>query len=101
MDTKGKHTPGPWSAEPMEDGCSVAYRINDASGYEVAVTSGRDSDGEEAANARLIAAAPDMLAALKEARDLLAGDLTGVEWKRACHAFVAKADAAIAKAEGR
>lgn len=64
--TKTAHTPGPWEAEPMEDGCSVAYRINDAHGYEIGVTSGRDGESEEAANARLIAAAPDMLAALKE-----------------------------------
>lgn len=100
MTAETKHTPGPWGAEPMEDGCSVAYRINDASGYEVAVTSGRDSDGEEAANARLIAAAPDMLAALCSLCNELEmpgerGVLHGVP-----NALTA-ARAAIAKAEGR
>jgi hypothetical protein len=39
--------------------------------------------------------------ALREARELLAGPLVGVEWKRACHSFVAKADAALSATEGR
>jgi hypothetical protein len=35
--------------------------------------------------------------ALTEARELLAGPLVGVEWKRACYSFIAKADAALQK----
>lgn len=43
-------------------------------------------------------AAPELLAALQQGRDLIAGDLAGLQWKRACRDFVTRADAAIAKA---
>lgn len=92
----GKHTPGPWEAWPMEDGCSVAYRINDARGYEIGVTSGRDGEGEEVANARLIAAAPELLEALTRLRRV-----AGVELGATRPDVLEQAEAAIAKAEGR
>lgn len=55
-----KHTPGPWKAIPH------GSRIYGPDGYELAATSyewQRTSTTE--ANARLIAAAPDMLAVLQ------------------------------------
>lgn len=38
-------------------------------------------------------------AIVRQARELLAGPLVGVEWKRACHDFIATADAALSQKE--
>ena len=85
-----KHTPGPWTAEPPSE---REYRRcwsiwpTDASGHVAHITqSSRDES-----NARLIAAAPELLDAL---RLVLAHDgaLTGADWTAI--------RAAIAKAEG-
>lgn len=46
-------------------------------------------------------AAPEMAEALEAAIDLIDGDLTGLEWKRACRAFVTSARAIVAKARGQ
>jgi hypothetical protein len=96
------HTPGPWIADDfaMEfdrrthvgtyDGTPTYYHRNDSI-CECYVT---DTDGgkigtlEAEANARLIAAAPDLLAALKHCV------IERSEW-------LTEARAAIAKAEGR
>jgi hypothetical protein len=55
------HSPGPWRAGPVDD-----TRIVDADGVEVALASGDYTHPDEwvvmEANARLIAAAPDLLA---------------------------------------
>lgn len=100
MDTP-KHTPGPWSyfkgnfahlehpgIEALDDTFSVVIlgykdRTEDDGGVR-----GRTAEEAEA-NARLIAAAPDLLAALKE---ILAAD---------CKRTQEQAAAAIVKAEGR
>lgn len=55
-----KHTPGPWAA--------FQNRIQSAEGEPIAdalMVSDFDTSGEDEANARLIAAAPDLLAALE------------------------------------
>jgi hypothetical protein len=57
-DSEPKFTPGPWHIEDM-------WHILDKSGYMIASTSQRQ-DEEEAANAALIAAAPDMYALLED-----------------------------------
>jgi hypothetical protein len=63
-----KHTPGPWEVEDDTDEVIVS-RDPEANGFQiVAKTYGPD----DAANARLIAAAPDLLAALKHVRDIYA-----------------------------
>ena len=61
-----KHTPGPWTL--FNDGKCVAGPESTAgAGHGVAMCSMRARSDEEArANARLIAAAPDLLAALKQ-----------------------------------
>lgn len=61
-----KHTPGPWCVEGVGIGALVRARIN---GVIVAVRH-RLSAQEHEANARLIAAAPELLEALREAVDL-------------------------------
>jgi hypothetical protein len=70
---KTQHTPGPWA---IQGGFITAH---DGAGYEKAIAkikTGRDwplvqpakqDEAEAAANARLIAAAPDLLAALEHA----------------------------------
>jgi hypothetical protein len=84
-----KHTPEPWSV--AEAGCvpgSLLVALGDADDYCRVV--GNDCE----ANAALIAAAPDMLAALEGARAALVayGAEGGATFKGVC--------AAIAKAKG-
>jgi hypothetical protein len=95
--TETKHTPGPWvvRGEAKYSG----FGVNDANGKSVAsfpstMTRG---DGEKSANAALIAAAPDMLAALRDALPLLKGHQESPEKAERYQ----NALAAIAKAEGR
>jgi hypothetical protein len=92
---KAKHTPGPWAW--VYDGSSD-YSIGEAEDPQAKAVAGvyawgRDYDTAEA-NCALIAAAPDLLAALKELvahSSCRAGDVP--MWQAA--------EAAIAKAEGR
>jgi hypothetical protein len=57
-----KHTPGPWKYQRDSFGCK---EIASATG-PLATTDGLADDDEDAANARLIAAAPEMLDALRQ-----------------------------------
>ena len=83
------HTPGPWEALPSlanESTGKADYLVVGPNGEEIA-----DMVCRSAANARLIAAAPELLAALKQARlmiDPFVHDTSDI-------------DAIIAKAEGR
>lgn len=87
---KSKHTPGPWEYAPTAGhethGQSVVY--ND--GLSIAIV----YDGE--ANARLIAAAPDLLQACKAAVVSLIEDEHYQEFKN----LISTLDKAIAEAEG-
>ena len=83
-----QHTPGPWHVEPAPNRVHFAVR-ND--GVHV-VTGWR----EGAANARLIAAAPDLLAALKAASGSI--DDCGMSLE-AYGNLIDQIDAAITKAE--
>lgn len=95
--SESKHTPGPWVAadkaswfrgQTHPDEGKIA--ITAGSGGVVANAYGRD-------NARLIAAAPEMLEALKELRDAFK-IVSDDDWQ---HPSYRVALAAIAKAEGR
>ncbi len=85
------HTPGPWTVNTgWSQGTGDCYTINEAPGFAF------DDKGEIPANARLIAAAPELLAVLKyiaEKRIELQFD-TGSPLMRRVYT-------AIAKAEGR
>jgi hypothetical protein len=62
------HTEGPWYSGPKHPECEVRYVMSDAEGFPVEVATLYYSDGEEQeANARLMAAAPEMLQALQVA----------------------------------
>jgi hypothetical protein len=88
-----KHTPGPWKADDKGKAVFIPLRAHHCEqlGIQVGFVSWED-DKESLANARLIAAAPELLEALKRIADPrnvhFAGDAQVV------------ARAAIAKAEG-
>lgn len=70
-----KHTPGPWTFDLETLGCRAIYtehefstdEMRDGRSSEICTTPGLANDEEDEANARLIAAAPDMLKALIDA----------------------------------
>ena len=90
--TQVKHTPGPWVAEDYAGAGSVPWYVvpHDHKGTIAALT-GLDAE----ANARLIAAAPDMLEAL-QALVSANNSTDGMAMRKAW----GKADAAIARATG-
>lgn len=93
-----EHTPGPWTIEEYGDDDAPALVIHKDSESRVCFMATPGSHGDPAkieADAHLIAAAPDLLAALQaladaDAEDLLDGTSEVWQW----------ASAAIAKAEG-
>ena len=90
MKTQAKHTPGPWYLLEKEM-FGFSIRANTPRGSEIiAETGGFDSD----ANAHLIAAAPELLEALKMVIDETNAGL----WKDVLP--IRKAREAIRKAEG-
>jgi len=105
-----KHTPGPWQTETVDSVVRIHGGVFAGAAravVEVAdvwVPDGENGDAAQVANARLIAAAPDLLEALKEAREVVEGDIeTGpMEDEASLHAraLLVKIDAAIAKATG-
>ena len=89
-------TPGPWNFHPCDEYVN-SFDVLCEEGYYVATThDGVRGDKNADANARLIAAAPDLLRYLKEARRTLE------MWKDVVPAvsLCADIDAAIAKATG-
>lgn len=101
---ESKHTPGPWKVSPTDDTVVI-----DATGAEVAAVDGDynapDTWPQTEANACLIAAAPDLMNALKRAFSYVEAAVAkdgGIEHcqieYRVDHDAVV---AAIAKAEGR
>ena len=106
------HTPGPWSVKPSVD----AIEIVDANERAVASVSDRMIiwDGIPPDNASLIAAAPELLEALKELVSSVNATMNSMESAGVKIPFVPceillvtlkdevlEAEAAIAKAEGR
>lgn len=97
-----KHTPGPWTPEfgeayrvrAQQDGGQVAIMMNLKGRHGLA---GRRNGDEVAANARLIAAAPELLEALKACAAVCAGETMN---KRGLISALEQARAAIAKATG-
>lgn len=104
------HTPGPWRVGPVDDTI-----VTDADGKEVAAIDGDYNSPDEwprmEANARLIAAAPDLLDALYNAHNYLCmirGIIAPLPKRDGACAMIECHDSAaliiehaIAKAEGR
>ena len=64
----GAHTPGPWVIDPCWD---ILGNTDDGNGMVCQITTDAVPRAEAEANARLIAAAPDLLAALQQAEQQL------------------------------
>lgn len=95
-----QHTPGPWHCHHWP---AAAPELNTARESAFVVKARRISSlAESDADARLIAAAPDLLPALREAADLIAwqADHSTGEHKARLRGAMVRARAAIAKAEG-
>lgn len=91
-----KHTPGPWDAGLERMGDPDKRKIWATSLQVASAASMWISQEVQEANARLIAAAPEMLEALKEAKEFIENlQLPDSEWSRTLDLCVA----AIAKAE--
>lgn len=87
MTTTPTHTPGPWTV-------TVADTINDAPAYWLINGNGGtvgDVQSINPSDAALIAAAPDLLAALKQVADYWAGGDVPAEIDAAMRAAIAKA----------
>lgn len=97
MNTKQTHTPGPWAyahSGPVMQGYSQPFAVAQKGERNLIAGVFGDVKGGVAvteANARLIATAPELLEALKDARFALYGDGPGNP----------KIDNVIAKAEGK
>ena len=99
MDNKTQHTPGPWHSQRPHGSDIPVWGVDEKSrGCVALVNMSAERATEAAANARLIAAAPEMYEALKALVESL-------DWeaKRSGTTYAGHEDAraAIAKAEGR
>lgn len=83
---KTKHTPGPWNA----------YKYPDTKTWTVAAKASVASKIKDEADAKLIAAAPEMLEALETARKYVLGDIGPGREDEVLEYF----DAVLAKARG-
>jgi hypothetical protein len=97
--SEGKATPGPWRIAPASHYVGSEINIdageNGTGGY--ICSPGQRDDAEAVANALIIAAAPDMLAALRRASSFIIAN--GFDAKD--QALLNEVSSAIAKAEGR
>jgi hypothetical protein len=77
---KTAHTPGPWSVgDPRQGESDLMVYCNDATGQRIADCTNEytwHGGAEKRANARLIAAAPDLLAVLETIADIGEGSTT-------------------------
>ena len=91
--TSSAHTPGPWSVE-REDGLDGWKGISVFSDAKLRIANlVMQLDDREMANAKLIAAAPELLAACERALLLIASYEYG-SVRKACEDAIAKAKAA-------
>ncbi len=100
-----KHTPGPWQAVTFSDEHSPCIIDREGDG-RIAELTGNQTDEQTDANASLIAAAPELLEALRRCIECLNGPVSDLMTGDALAAAgvygaLIQAGAAIAKAEGR
>lgn len=102
-----KHTPGPWKNMRIDAG--ITAQLPDGTASTIAHVDFSKSRDEWVANAVLIATAPELLDALKDAKQLLdalrmdsgVGEILTDSQRELYQAVDAKVTSAIAKAEGR
>lgn len=108
-----KHTPGPWALSTVRTQVGWCHKVgpfpsrrgeSHACVYEDGISNSPPVDSELLANARLIAAAPELLEVLRALVEQVANvkvvHIPGADPKRFHDAFT-EARAAIAKAEGK
>lgn len=94
------HTPGPWLARQYVSGHWEV--VDDESASRIAGVVGRHAgQGDDGANARLIAAAPELLKAAIAALDFFNETRVGREWIEQGGTEADELLAAIRKAEGQ
>lgn len=96
--TKTKFTPGPWRYQEKSDAYTHIVRTSHPERFLCQLA--QDTSGEAEANARLIAAAPELFQALSEIKLLFQSALlcTNVELAKEGMEYVKRADAILAKA---
>ena len=95
-----EHTPGPWAVNPFRTTVDACDDEGPLPICKLLWPTNRRSEDETEANARLIAAAPELLEALQELMDEQNGPPL-IRDAPAWEAAMSKARAAIAKVEGR
>jgi len=98
-----KHTPGPWAFSNDKDYVVEAFK--EGSPYSICKYDvNSDSEAEDLANANLIAAAPDLLAACKSAVGIILERLNFIEQtyglEQDKEAYLRELESAIRKATG-
>ena len=96
--TDTKHTPGPWAVHCDPCHYDTASDVKSDCGKLFASVGGKAQWQEQEANARLISAAPDMLAALIAAENYIANTESEFGFTLKCGE---SARAALAKARGQ
>lgn len=96
-----QHTAGPWIVEPINDGLTYQVTTAEGDGFTVICETPGGDDADKA-NAQLICAAPDLLAALVKAKQALwigaRDQWTMADFKN--WAVIQKIDAVLSKARG-
>lgn len=102
MTTKQTHTPGPWTANPARFVAGANGDVAIVNDHHSLIAVAYVRNGEEQANARLIAAAPDLLAACRAVAGMEQRARAGeyIDWTSNGNEAIQLVRAAIAKAEG-
>jgi hypothetical protein len=99
MTTEAKHTPGPWAVHPSKARVDAFVGGAPLPVCELLWPTDQRSEAETEANARLIAAAPELLAACKAMLVLLIPKFEHEPMKY--FSEIQQIEAALSKAEGR
>ena len=86
-----KHTPGPWMQPLQANSVTIRHPHVISDNGEIAIATWQGSEQVTNANARLIAAAPELLAALQQTVAWMEGERTAIDALANARAIIAKA----------